>query len=373
MVELTDTCCIIYYICGSGKGQYKFIYRKEVDLFIMDPDSSSLSILLILLILGGGYFAASETAFASVNPIRIRHRAENGERRAKRAEFILEHFNKALSTVLIGNNLMHIGTASIATYLVTVRWGEGYTAYSTLVTTLVVFLFAELIPKQVAKDRPEPVALFFAGSLYWLVRILSPISAAFDTLSDGIGKLFKSQPEPTVTEDELLEMIDELGDTDGDDCQRSELLRSALEFTDTAVGEIITPLSEVCSIEINMPAKDVLEIIRNSKFSRLPVYLKSPDNLLGVLDTRSYIKCYLADPESTAVSRLMKKTLFVPAERDIDSLFDEMSHSRTHMCIVTDMQKRAVGIVTMEDILEELVGEIWDERDSDSKREEALA
>lgn len=329
----------------------------------MDADSWLLFSLLIALILGGGYFAASETAFASVNAMRIRQRAESGEKRALRAKYILDNFNTALSTLLIGNNVMHIGTASIATYLVTKLWGEGYTAYSTIATTVVVFLVSEMVPKQFAKDRPEPTALFFAGSLYWMMKVLAPVARIFDALSGLICRFLKVKPTPTVTEDELVELIDSLAETEPGSQERSQLLHSALEFDDTTAGEIMTPLADVVSVNMTMPQQDVLDIIRENKHTRLPVYQKLPGNLIGVLDTRTYIKSYLASPETTSVRSIAKKAMTTPASKRIDDLFDEMTQSRTHMCMVTDERGKKIGIVTMEDILEELVGEILDEDD----------
>ena len=329
----------------------------------MDSDSWSLFGLLIALILGGGYFAASETAFASVNPMRIKHRAEEGERRAKRAQYILDHFNKALSTLLIGNNVMHIGTASIATFLVTKLWGEGYTGYSTLVTTVVVFLVSEMVPKQFAKDRPEQTALLFAPSMYWLMRLLTPVSAIFDALSAFVTRFLKVKQEPVITEDELIEMIDSLAETEEDGQQRSELLHSALKFDDAIVYDVMTPLEDVEGIRSNMKPEEILSIIRATKFSRLPVYQASMENIVGVLDVRKYIKAHLSQGDKISIRKLMRKAMTVEDGKRIDDLFNEMTQSRTHMCVVKNAQGKVTGIVTMEDILEQLVGEIYDEED----------
>ena len=338
----------------------------------MDTDSSLLFVLLVALILGGGYFAASETAFASVNAMRIRHRAENGEKRAKKAEYVLENFNKALSTLLIGNNIMHIGTASLSTYLVTKMWGEGYTGISTIVTTVVVFFISEMIPKQYAKDRPESAALFFAPSLAFLMKVMTPISAFFDGMANLLCRLFKVKEVPTVTEDELMEMIDSLADTEEDGQQRSELLHSALEFDSTIVRDIMIPTEQVVSIVAGMKTGEVLDVIRREKYSRLPVWSRARNTYIGVLDVRSYIKSYLADPERATVRKVISKAMTVSETRPIDDLFDELTQSRTHMCFAADETGKIVGIVTMEDILEELVGEIWDEGDAvpEGKEEE---
>ena len=331
----------------------------------MDTDIGILFALLLFLIIGGGYFAASETAFASVNALRIRQRAENGEQRALRAQYILDHFNKALSTLLIGNNIMHIGTASIATYLVTKLWGEGYTAYSTIVTTVVVFLVSEMVPKQLAKDKPETMALLFANSLYWLMMLLTPVSFFFDSLSAVITKLLPNRQEPTVTEDELAYLIDTLAEseTEPESKRRSALLRSALDFDNRTVGEVMTPIEQMVGVELTMTGEEVREIIRSNKHSRLPVYLGTPDNIVGILDIRTYIRDYLANGSRTRLHQLIRKTVRVPDSKLIDDLLDEMTQSRTHMCAVADDAGRVVGIITVEDILEELVGEIMDEDD----------
>ena len=331
----------------------------------METDNWILFALLLFLIIGGGYFAASETAFASVNALRIRQKAENGEHRALRAQYILDHFNKALSTLLIGNNIMHIGTASIATYLVTELWDEGYAAYSTIVTTVVVFLVSEMVPKQFAKDKPETMALFFAPSLYWLMMLMTPVSVLFDTLAHLISKLLPVRQEPTVTEDELAYLIDTLAESESEPegKRRSALLRSALDFDNRTVGEVMTPIEQMVGIELTMTGEQVREIIRNNKHSRLPVYLGSPDNIVGILDIRTYIRDYLTNKNRTRLHQLIRKTVRVPDSKLIDDLLDEMTQSRTHMCAVADDAGRVVGIITVEDILEELVGEIMDEDD----------
>ena len=332
----------------------------------MDGDSSSwlLFAALILLILGGGYFAAAETAFASVNPIHIKQRVENGEKKAKRAQYVLDHFNKALSTLLIGNNIMHIGTASLATYLVVqVLKRPDLTTASTLVTTVVVFLVAEMIPKQFAKDCPEATALAFAPSLSVLMKVLTPVSAFFDGLSTFVSKFFNVAPEPVITEDELIEAIDSLAENEESTPERQELLHSALKFDDAIVFDIMTPLDQVECVEIGMKPEEVLEIARATKYSRLPVYKSSKENLVGLLNVRNYIKAHLASSENLNVWEQMYPAMTIDDSKPIDELFDEMNQARRHMCLVTDKSQNFVGIVTMEDILEQLVGEIYDEAD----------
>lgn len=331
----------------------------------MDTDIWILFVLLLFLIIGGGYFAASETAFATINALHVRQRAENGDARARHAQYILDHFNKALSTLLIGNNVMHIGTAALSTYLVTKLWGEGYTAYSTIITTIVVFLVAEMIPKQFAKDKPEMMALFFAPSMHALMVLLTPVSVFFDTLAKLIMKLLPTKQEPTVTEGELAYLIDTLAESESEPegKRRSALLRSALDFDRRTVAEVMTPLDQVVGVELTMSHNEVREIIRSNKHSRLPVYLSTPDNIVGILDIRTYIRETLSKGRKVRLHQLLRKALRIPGTKRIDDLLDEMTQSRTHMCAVADDSGRVIGIITVEDILEELVGEIMDEDD----------
>lgn len=330
----------------------------------MDADSWLLFAALILLILGGGYFAAAETAFASVNPIHIKQRVEDGEKRAKKAQYVLDHFNKALSTLLIGTNVMHIGTASLSTFLVVqVLKRPDLTGYTTIVVTVVVFLVSEMIPKQFAKDCPEATALVFAPSLALLMKLLTPVSAFFDGLSFVVSKFFNVAPEPTITEDELVEAINSLAENEESTPERQELLHSALKFDNAIVFDIMTPLEQVECVEIGMKPEEVLEIARATKFSRLPVYQSTKENLVGLLNIKNYIKAHLAASGNVNVWEQMYPAMTTDDDKLIDDLFEEMNQARRHMCLVTNKTKAFVGIVTMEDILEQLVGEIYDEAD----------
>jgi CBS domain containing-hemolysin-like protein len=325
----------------------------------MDTDSWLLLVLLFTFILGGGYFASAETAFASSNIMKLKNKSGNGDRRAKNALYIMEHFEKALSTILIGNNIMHIGTASMSAYLVITLWGAGFVTYSTIVTTVVVFLISEMIPKQFAKDKPEFVALALAGSVRFFMKAFTPVSFIFDCIS----RLFKENSVPTVTEEELYDMVETFVEDGQMDKQRGRLICSAMEFDDTRVMEILTPRVSVVGVEINTSCDEILEIIRNTKFSRLPVYRETMDNIVGILSVRRFIKSYIKNGKETSISELIYEPYFVPKNKRIDDLFREITQSRVHMCVILDDYGGTMGIVTMEDILEELVGEIWDEND----------
>ncbi|NLT57549.1 MAG: HlyC/CorC family transporter [Clostridiales bacterium] len=329
----------------------------------MDSDSWLLFISLIALILASGYFAAAEMAFASSNTIRIKSRAEGGDRRAKRTLYVLSHFDRALSTLLVGNNVMHIGIASIATLLVTRLWGVGFVAYATVVTTVVVFLLSEMIPKSFAADKPETVALLLANSLCFLMWLLRPVTAVFDGIGNLFSKVLGGSDAPSVTEEELYDIIETIAEEGALEESRSRLICSALEFDEITAQEILTARVAIVGIEADMSHGEVLEIIRKHKFSRLPVYVDTVDNIVGVLNVRRFLKNFLSRGEATPLAELMDKPHFVPRKRPIDELLSEMSAKRLHMAVVTDDYGGTMGIVTVEDILEELVGEIWDEDD----------
>jgi CBS domain containing-hemolysin-like protein len=328
----------------------------------MDSESWLLSLSLFVLVLGGAYFAIAETAFASSNIIRIRNRAENGSRQARDALFILEHFDKALSTLLIGNNIMHIGIAALATLLATRIWGTGVVAYSTLVTTAVIFLVSEMVPKSFAGDKPESVALFLAGSLRVLMKALTPLSALFNAIAHLFSRMMGDTSTPSVTEDELYDIIESVADNGSMAEERSDLIHSALEFGDTTAEEVLTARVSMVGVEIDMDRAEILAIIKHSKFARLPVYKETLDSIVGVLSVRRFITNHLQGGD-LALKDMLYAPYFVPRSKPIEDLFQEMGEKQLHMAVVTDDYGGTMGIVTMEDILEELVGEIWDETD----------
>ena len=329
----------------------------------MDSDSWTLFITLLGLILVGGYFSAAEMSFASVGIIKMKSRAENGDKRAKNAVYIMENFEKALSTLLIGNNILQICVASLGTLFVTRIWGEGYLAYSTIVITIIVFMISEMLPKKLASDKPEQVALALAASLRFLMKILTPISVVFNKISSVFTNLLGGRNVPTVTEDELYDIIESITEDGVMEQERGRLLHSALEFDDTTAEEVITARVSIVGIEENMTCNEILAVIKNNKFSRLPVYRETLDDIVGVLNIKQYMKIYLKIGEKISIKNMMQSPYFAPRRRSIDDLFKDMTAKKVHMSVITDDYGGTLGIVTMEDILEELVGEIWDEDD----------
>ncbi|MBQ3077687.1 MAG: HlyC/CorC family transporter [Clostridia bacterium] len=315
------------------------------------------------LMLCACYFAASETALASSNRIRIRTMAEEGNKRAKRAAYLLDHFDDTLSTLLVGNNITHIACASLTTLLVTRVWGSGAVAVSTVVLAIVVFFAAEMLPKSYARSRPEKLAMTIAPSLHFLGKLLKPISFVFSAISKGFTRLIGVPDTPSVTEDELYDIIESIGEESGMEEEAASLIHSALEFDDITVQEILTPRNRMVALELGDSYEEILEVIKNGKHSRLPVYDKTPDSIVGILGIRRFLKSYLSNGDTVPLPELLDPPYFLPRKRRIDDALSEMSAGRQHIAVVRDDFGGTMGIVTVEDILEELVGEIWDEDD----------
>lgn len=325
--------------------------------------------LIVLLLFGGAYFSATETALASVNRIRMKSYAEDGDRRAKRVLYILDHFDMALTTLLIGTNIMHIGCASIGTLMATKLWGNDAVAAMTFVLTFVVFLFAEMIPKRFAKACSEKFALGAGGSLVAVMKVLRPVSFVFLKLTTWISRPFKrnADEEPTVTEDELYDIIGSISNEDSIDDEKTELVQSALNFSTRTVKDALTPWDRVVTISLYMSDDEILSTIQDNIHSRIPV-VDGHDNVVGLLQIRKYLKQRLTNcalrPEDA-----MDDVHFVSDDISIDDLLPDMSRSKTHFSIVLDQTGATIGIVTVEDILEELVGEIYDEDDPETPEE----
>ena len=324
-----------------------------------------LIVFFFVLLLGGAYFAGAETSLASVNRIRIMSRADNGSKSAKRVLYILDHFDEALTTILIGNNIMHIGSASL-TALVAVRlnWGSAGATATSLVTTLLVFLLAEMIPKTIAKACNESFALFVAPSLRFLMRVLYPLNFIFTSLTNGIKKLLrvKDEEEPTVSEEELHDIIETLDEEDDIDEETADLMQSALDFTETPVGEVYVPIENVETVSLGMHPTEIVKIIEKTNHSRLPVKNREGE-ICGVVQIRKYLKEYLKRQGHVSLARVMDKPYYVTVGTPIDEQLAGMSKAKTHIAIVRDNDGKVLGILTVEDILEELVGEIYDEDD----------
>ncbi len=329
-----------------------------------DGSPIRLLVYILLLLLGSAYFASAEMALTSVNKIRMMNYADNGNKRAAKVLMILSDFDRALTTILIGNNIMHIGSATLATLFVTRLWGASAVTASTIVMTIVVFLFAEMLPKSFAKACNEQWAQAVSGSLLFVMRILNPITVVFTWISGVLSRPFMkkdAQTRPTVTEDELHDIIDTIVEEGELDEEEGELVQNALEFAETAVREVYTPWYKVVRVNISMSSDTIIDVIKSCSHSRLPVTGKH-GAVIGILPIRSYLKAYMKDKDIT-LSEVMVDANFVAADMPIDELMQTMSENKTHMVVVLDHNGKTLGLITMEDILEELVGEIYDEED----------
>ena len=320
--------------------------------------------VLALLLLLGGYFASAETAYASVSKTKIKTLADAKDTKAKKAMYILDNFDKALITLLIGNNICHIAFSSIATLMAQRAFQNISVTASTLVTTVVVFFVSEMLPKSYAKSNCEKVSLSYAPSLRFFMYLLTPLSFLFSKLSSLLGKVISKNSQPTVTEEELQDIIDtmdEEGSFESDD--KSELLHNAMGFDDLTAGDILTSRVDLDSIDINLEIEDILQIIKTTNHSRLPVYNKTIDNIVGVLRTKRFLKAYIKNNGKVDLRSLLSRAYFVPNTMKIDDVFEKMTQNKCYLSIVTDEYGGTMGIVTIEDIVEEIVGDIWDESD----------
>ncbi|MBP5209305.1 MAG: HlyC/CorC family transporter [Clostridia bacterium] len=338
----------------------------------MDPDSWLLLLLYAALVMCCAYFAAAESALAAANPIRLRSAAEEGNKNAAVILKILDDFDRTLTAVLIGNNLAGLGCASVATVL-TLRVLRSYggrisdpesvaAAVSTAATTVIVFLLGEIIPKSYATDHSEKVALNLARSLRFVRIVLTPLVFVFSGVSRVASRLVRAEEEPTVTEEELSTMIETIGEEGVIDEEQSDLLQSALEFSKTTVADVLTVRADVTWIDVALPPDEIARAIRQSNHSRLLVCDGSLDRVVGVLVIRDFLKQYIDDPR-VDVRGVMKQPFFVPLSASIDDLLAEMSRNRFYLAVVRDPAGATAGVVTIEDFLEELVGEIFDEDD----------
>ncbi|MGI5936685.1 MAG: hemolysin family protein [Oscillospiraceae bacterium] len=327
-------------------------------------EGSWLSWFVIILLLGCAvYFAMTETAFASVSKIRIKMHLDRGDRRAKRAMHVLNNFDRAITTILIGTNIVHLVIAALATVMATRTWGLSVVAVSTVITTIIVFFVGEMLPKSIGKKYSERIALATASSLCFLMRIFAPLACVLSAIGCAVSKLFPGDPDVTVTEGELYDIIENMKDEGELDSEKGELVHSALMFGDVTVESVLTARVDIAAIDVEDSPEEIIEFIKKQKHSRLPVYRDSIDNIIGILQIRRYIKAYLKQGKDADLLSLLDDAYFVPQSAKIDELLSEMSKKKLNMVVVTDNYGGTLGIVTVEDILEELVGEIWDEDD----------
>ena len=329
----------------------------------MDDGSRLPWIIAVLLLFCAAFFAVAETAYASCPKSRVKAAAERGDARAKTALLILDDFDKAISTLLICTNIVHIATASIVTVAVTKLWGLSAVSISTIVTTIVVFFAGEMLPKSIAKKYSEPLALATGPVLQFLMKDFTPLSDLLTWIGQSAAKLTPDETPVSFTEDELYDIIEDMTEEGSLDEQQGELISSALQFGEVTVESVLTPRVDLVAVDISSRLEDILAVIKTTNHSRLPVYEGSIDNIIGVLQIRKFIKAYLRLGNNLDLRPLLDEVFFIHQSTNIDELLPVMSKRKLNMAVVTDNYGGTMGIVTVEDILEELVGEIWDEDD----------
>ena len=322
----------------------------------------TLWVALVILVGFSAFFSASETEFSSLNQIRLKSRAEDGDSSAARVLAMAEQYDKLLSTILIGNNIVNIAAASIGTILFTQMLGaERGATVSTIVLTIIVLIFGEVTPKSLAKEMPEKVATAVSPFLVLLMALMTPLTWLFTQWKKLLGHFVHSGEADTITEGELMTMVSE-AENDGELTDReSQLIRSAIEFDDVEVEEILTPRVDVVAVEDDIPLEELAQTFAESGYSRLPVYHGTIDNIIGVVHEKDFYIARLK--KATKIDDLVVPTLYTTGSTQISQLLRTLREQHHHLAVVVDEYGGTEGIITLEDILEELVGEIWDEHD----------
>ena len=318
-------------------------------------------IAMVACIIGSAYFSATETAFSSFNKTRLKTLAEKGSKRASLVLKLSENYDKLLSTLLIGNNIVNILVASLGTVMFVKMYGDVGATISTVVITIVVLIFGEISPKSIAKDFPEKFAMFSAPFLQLLIWILLPLNFLFTMWKKFLSLFFKHNGDDKMSQDELLMLVDEVQEEGSIDDSEGNLLRNAIEFSELRAEDILTHRVDLESLSIDSTKEEISDLFETSKFSRLLVYSEDIDNIVGVLHIKDF---YTKDGiTSKSIEEIMTAPIFIHKTEKVSSLLKRLQAEKSHIAVVLDEFGGTLGIVTMEDILEELVGEIWDEHD----------
>ena len=305
------------------------------------------------------FFSASETAYTSLNLVRMKRMAADGDARAAKVLKLAERYESLLSSILIGNNIVNILASSLATVLFVRALGNKGVTVSTLVITVVILLVGEVTPKNIAKEHAETIAMKFYPVLFALTKLFTPLNWLLGCWQKLIGKVVKPAEDRGYTEEELITIVEEAENEGGIDAHESELIKSAIEFTDVDVEEILTPRVEIQAMELGARDDEISDLFQESGYSRLPVYQETVDNIVGIL----HEKDFYANRGKVPVRELMSTPTYVMQNTKVSDLLKLLQKTKSHMAVVVDEYDGVQGIVTMEDILEELVGEIWDEHD----------
>lgn len=326
----------------------------------MEEHSIIMLITTLFCILMSAYFSATETAFSSVNKIRLKTMAEDGNKKAARALKLSDNYDALLSTILIGNNVVNILASSLSTllFIEMIKNQSLATTLSTVVLTVVILIFGEISPKSIAKEMPEKFAMFSAPIINALMVLFTPLNWIFKQWKKLLKRIFKTEEEVGITEEELISIIEEAEEDGNFEKSETDLIRSAIEFNELEVGDIFTPRIDITAVKSEATAEEIREVFKESGYSRLPVYTEDLDNINGIL----YYKDFFTK-EYDSIESIIKPVIFVTKNRNVNELMNEFQEKKLHLAVVTDEYGSTAGIVTLEDIIEEIVGDIWDEHD----------
>lgn len=322
------------------------------------------TVIIAVMVILSAYFSATETAFSSLNKTRLRAMAENGNKKANLALSLAENYDKLISTILVGNNIVNIAASSIGTVMfVTILKGDqelGATV-STIVITVVVLIFGEITPKSIAKDSPERFAMFSAPIIRVLIVLLTPINFLFSLWKKLVSKIFKSEDNTKMSQEELLMLVEEVEQEGSLDTDEGELIRNAIEFSERSAEDILTHRVDLEGFSKDADKSEIANLFVETQFSRLLVYEESIDNIIGFIHLKDFFTPNGITNRS--VADIMSKPVFIQKSEKVNDILKILQQNKSHIAVVVDEYGGTLGIVTMEDILEELVGDIWDEHD----------
>ncbi len=329
---------------------------------MIDASSPWLIAFIICLFILSAFFSGTETAYSSVNKIRLRKYAEEGNTRAAQALAIAENFHTTITTILIGNNIVNILLTSIVTAVFSDLFGAAGLAYATMTMTIFILIFGEILPKAIGKDYAEFVAIKAVRIMNWFIWLLTPFSYLFNLFQKVLNRYRNDQEQPTVTQEELLTIVDTIQEEGYMDAEERELIHSAIEFDDALVRDVQTPRVDLFAIDINDPLEKIVHLLLENKYARIPVYEETIDNIIGVLIERDLMTS-LVKREEPNLREMMREVVFVAEHMPIADALQTMQKQKAHLAVVIDEFGGTSGVVTIEDVLEELVGEIYDEYD----------
>ena len=326
-----------------------------------------LIVLIVLLILSA-FFSSAETAFTTVNKVRIRTLAEDGNKRAVKVEHILSSYSKMLSTILVGNNIVNIAATSIATALTIHLWGNVYVGISSGILTFVVLIFGEVVPKSWAKINSDKLSLAYCNVLRFFMVILTPIVFIVDKLSRGVLKLVRIDPdaqEEQITEDELKTYVDVSHEGGEIESEEHEMIYNVLNFSDSEAEDIMIPREDMTTVDVNATYDEIMEVFKDKMFTRIPVWEEDHDNFIGLVNVKDFI--LVEDKESFAIRDIIRDGMYTVEHKKTLDLLKEMKEKTLSLAFVLNEYGSCVGMITMEDLLEEIVGDIRDEFDEDEE------